>query len=148
MRPLAPIHLIRYGLPGAIALAGVVLLVLGAGNARSLATAAGITALGIALIILFVNVYVRMTMASESDRERELLARERYAQTGSWEPPVQPTAPAKDAPPAEAAPPAGAAPPAEAARAPEAHRTAPEMPARTRRTFRRSPTDRRPRRPN
>jgi hypothetical protein len=76
---MRPIHLIRYGLPAAIALAGIVVIVIGSGH--PIATAAGVTLIGVALLVLLVNVFARLSISSQDDREREQQARERSAPT-------------------------------------------------------------------
>jgi hypothetical protein len=80
---LKPIHLLRYGLPAAITVVGVVLFCIGG----SIANAAGITAIGVAVMVVGVNLFARMTIASHRDRDREERARENYARTGRWEDP-------------------------------------------------------------
>jgi Flp pilus assembly protein TadB len=59
--------LVRVALPAAIALAGVVLLVIG-GDA---ATGAGIVLVGVAAIVVLANLFIRLALRSERDRERE-----------------------------------------------------------------------------
>jgi hypothetical protein len=59
--------LVRYVLPAAIALAGVVLLVIG-GDAP---TGAGIVLIGVAVIVVLANLFMRLALQSEEDRERE-----------------------------------------------------------------------------
>jgi Flp pilus assembly protein TadB len=59
--------LVRVVLPTAIALAGVVLLVIG-GDA---ATGAGIVLVGVAAIVVLANLFIRLALRSERDRERE-----------------------------------------------------------------------------
>jgi hypothetical protein len=59
--------LVRIGLPVAIAVAGVVLLVIG-GDAE---IGAGIVLLGVAGLVLLANVLFRLSVQSQRDRERE-----------------------------------------------------------------------------
>jgi Flp pilus assembly protein TadB len=59
--------LVRVALPAAIALAGVVLLVIG-GDA---ATGAGVVLIGVAAIVVLANLFIRLALRSERDRERE-----------------------------------------------------------------------------
>ena len=73
---MKPIHLIRYGLPAAIALAGVIVLIAGSGH--PIPTAAGVTLIGVALLVVLVNVLARLTISSQDDRDREQQARERF----------------------------------------------------------------------
>jgi uncharacterized membrane protein YhiD involved in acid resistance len=77
------VKLVRYGLPALIAAAGVVFLVAGSGGA---ATAFGIVLIGIALLVLLANLFARLSISSEDDREQERRARDRYTRTGRWSP--------------------------------------------------------------
>ncbi|MBB4662271.1 hypothetical protein [Conexibacter arvalis] len=77
------LKLVRYGLPALIAIAGLVFLIAGSGGA---ATAFGIVLLGIALLVLLANLFARLSISSEDDREREQRARDRYTRTGRWTP--------------------------------------------------------------
>ena len=69
-------NLLRIGLPAAIALAGVVLLVIGGDTG----TGAGVTLLGVSLLVILANGFVRLTLSSEREREQEEYNRER----GIW----------------------------------------------------------------
>jgi hypothetical protein len=71
-----PIHLIRYGLPAAIAIAGIVVLIVG--SADPFAVAAGFTLIGVALLVMLVDVFARLAISSQDDREREERAREEH----------------------------------------------------------------------
>lgn len=77
-----PIYLIRYALPGAIALAGIVVVIVGSGGGIS--AAAGFTLIGVALLVLLVNLLARLAISSQDDREREERARERFSREGHW----------------------------------------------------------------
>jgi hypothetical protein len=68
--------LLRIGLPALIALAGVVLLVVGDETGQG----AGVMLLGVALLVVLANGFVRLTISSEQEREREAYNRER----GVW----------------------------------------------------------------
>jgi hypothetical protein len=81
-----PIHLVRYGLPGAILLAGVLVIVVGSG---AIAAAAGIVLIGISFLVYLVDVLARLAIASQLDRDREQRARERFARTGRWDAPAK-----------------------------------------------------------
>jgi len=59
--------LVRVGLPLAIALAGVILIVIG-GDA---AVGAGIVLLGVAVLVVLANLFIRLAIQSQDDRERE-----------------------------------------------------------------------------
>ncbi len=68
----------RIAIPGAILLAGVVLLFL-----------PGLGGLGFGLIVISVlvwltNILGRLTLSSDDDRDREQRSREVYARTGRW----------------------------------------------------------------
>ena len=69
-------NLLRIGLPAAIALAGVVLLIIGGDTG----TGAGVTLLGVSLLVILANGFVRLTLSSEREREQEEYNRER----GVW----------------------------------------------------------------
>jgi hypothetical protein len=70
---------VRYGLPAAIAVAGVVLLVLG-GDSN---VGAGIVLIGVAGLVVVANLFIRLGIASEEDREREAARREGRRPPGS-----------------------------------------------------------------
>jgi len=77
------VKLVRYGLPALIALAGVVFLVAGSSGT---ATAFGIVLLGVALLVVLANLFARLSISSEDDREQERRARDSYTRTGRWTP--------------------------------------------------------------
>jgi len=64
---------VRIGLPALIAVAGIVLLIVGGEYAQG----AGIVLIGVALLVVLANVFIRLSIASERDREREAERRER-----------------------------------------------------------------------
>jgi hypothetical protein len=66
------IKLVRYGLPAAILVAGVLLVVIG-GDAP---LGAGIVLIGVAGLVVFANVMMQLSVQSERDREREAQRRE------------------------------------------------------------------------
>ena len=80
----------RVWLPAAIALAGIVLLVIGHGsystlaNTHSLESAAGVSLLLVALIVWMLNWMYRLSVHSNEDREYEERAREYFDRTGRW----------------------------------------------------------------
>lgn len=80
----------RVWLPLAIALAGVVLIVIGRGSysdladTRSLESAAGVSLLLVALIVWMLNWMYRLSVRSNQDREREERARDEFDRTGRW----------------------------------------------------------------
>jgi hypothetical protein len=61
------LSLVRYGLPAAIAVAGVILIATG-GDA---AVGAGIVLLGVSVLVLLANVLFRLAVQSQRDRDRE-----------------------------------------------------------------------------
>jgi protein-S-isoprenylcysteine O-methyltransferase Ste14 len=80
----------RVWLPLAIAIGGIVLIVIGHGsysqlaNSRSLESAAGVALLIVALIVWMLNWMYRLSVRSNEDREDEERAREYYDLTGHW----------------------------------------------------------------
>jgi protein-S-isoprenylcysteine O-methyltransferase Ste14 len=80
----------RVWLPGAIAIAGIVLIVIGHGsysqlaNTHSLESAAGVSLLIVALIVWMLNWMYRLSLRSNVDREHEERAREYFDRTGRW----------------------------------------------------------------
>ncbi len=59
--------LVRVVLPAVIAVAGVVLLIVGGDSAQG----AGIVLIGVAAIVVLANLFIRLSLRSERDRERE-----------------------------------------------------------------------------
>jgi ABC-type transport system involved in cytochrome bd biosynthesis fused ATPase/permease subunit len=80
MNPL--LALTRVWLPVAIAVAGVIAIIVGHGHTS--AAAAGVVLLGIALIVWMINWLFRMSVRSNRDRDREEEAREYYDRHGRW----------------------------------------------------------------
>jgi protein-S-isoprenylcysteine O-methyltransferase Ste14 len=80
----------RVWLPLGIAVAGVVLIVIGHGsysdlaNTHSLESAAGVSLLLVALIVWMLNWMYRLSIRSNEDREDEERAREYFDRTGHW----------------------------------------------------------------
>ena len=73
--------LVRIGLPAAIAAAGVVLLVTGDGENEQ---GAGVALIGCAVMVALLNVFLRIGVADQRDRDREDAAREHFGRTGRW----------------------------------------------------------------
>jgi hypothetical protein len=71
---------IRIWLPVAIAVAGLVLLVVGGDAARG----AGIVLIGVAALVVLANVLMRLALSSERDREREEARRQSFSRSGRW----------------------------------------------------------------
>jgi hypothetical protein len=59
--------LTRVVLPAAIAVAGVVLLIVGGETTQ----AAGVTLIGVAVLVVIANLFIRLAIQSEGDRRRE-----------------------------------------------------------------------------
>jgi protein-S-isoprenylcysteine O-methyltransferase Ste14 len=80
----------RIWLPLAIAVVGVVLIVLGhasvstSAGSHPLEAGAGVALLIVALIVWMVNWMFRMSVESNNDREREEMAREYFDRHGRW----------------------------------------------------------------
>jgi protein-S-isoprenylcysteine O-methyltransferase Ste14 len=80
----------RVWLPAAIAVAGIVLVVIGHGsysnlaNTHSLESAAGVSLLLVALIVWMLNWMYRLSVRSNEEREDEERAREHFDRTGRW----------------------------------------------------------------
>lgn len=78
---MKPIYLLRYGLPIATAVAGIVIIVVGSGE---IATTAGVVVIGVAFMVFIANVLARLTISSQDDRDREQEARETFIREGHW----------------------------------------------------------------
>lgn len=63
--------LVRVVLPAAIALAGVLLVIFGSETAQG----AGIVLIGVAGLVVLANLFIRLGLQSERDREREAARR-------------------------------------------------------------------------
>jgi formate hydrogenlyase subunit 3/multisubunit Na+/H+ antiporter MnhD subunit len=80
----------RYGLPIAIALVGVVLIILGHASRsevvdrNSVLSAAGVAVIIVAIIVWMLNWMYRLGSSSNQDREDEERAREYFDRTGRW----------------------------------------------------------------
>lgn len=67
---------VRVVLPAAIAVAAILLLIFGNDSARG----AGIVLIGVAMLVVLANLFIRLGLLSERDREREAEHRRR----GRW----------------------------------------------------------------
>jgi drug/metabolite transporter (DMT)-like permease len=68
---------VRAWLPAAIAVAGVLLIVLGGDIERG----AGVTLIGVALLVVLANAFIRLGLQSEREREEE----QRRRDEGRWD---------------------------------------------------------------
>jgi hypothetical protein len=73
---------VRYGLPGAIFVAGVV--VFAAVSDREVALEIGAMFWGTAIAVFLLNFFFRMGVSGEVDRDREEEAREYFDEHGRW----------------------------------------------------------------
>jgi len=76
------LSLTRVWLPVAVALAGVVAIILGRGHTAAAGAGVGLIIVGI--IVWMVNWMFRMSVESNRDREREEEAREYFDEHGRW----------------------------------------------------------------
>lgn len=75
----AGLILVRYGIPLAMAIAGVVCLFVGGDAAGT-----GVVLIGSAGIVLLINLLFRLSVVSNREREQEERAREQFERTGHW----------------------------------------------------------------
>ena len=81
------IRFVRYGLPAAICLAGLVVIALDVGSAAHFE--GGMALIGAGLSVLLVNVLFRVGVSGDRERADEDAARREFDRTGRWpdEPP-------------------------------------------------------------
>jgi hypothetical protein len=85
-RPPAPrrrgwlLPAVRYALPGAVVLAGIIVMALG--SETQLEGGAGIVGAGVSIVL--VNLFFRIGSSGESEREAEDAAREHLERHGRW----------------------------------------------------------------
>jgi len=81
------IRLVRYGLPAAICLAGLVVIALDVGSAANFE--GGMALIGAGLSVLLINVLFRVGVSGDRERADEDAARREFDRTGRWpdEPP-------------------------------------------------------------
>jgi len=72
---------VRYVLPGAIILTGLALTIAGTSDA---VLGAGVTLVGVGLLVALLNLLMRLAIASGRDREREDEARRYFDRHGHW----------------------------------------------------------------
>ncbi|HZV73005.1 MAG TPA: hypothetical protein VFF79_04745 [Conexibacter sp.] len=70
---------VRYGIPLAMTIAGIVCLIAG-GNAAG----TGVVLIGSAGIVLLINVLFRLSLVSNRERDEEERAREEFERSGHW----------------------------------------------------------------
>jgi hypothetical protein len=75
------IRLVRYGLPAAIIVAGIVILVAVPGTAG---VEGVVTMFGICLCVALFNGLVRLGVSGDKDRDTEQAARDEFERTGVW----------------------------------------------------------------
>lgn len=73
----------RVGLPSLIALTGLIVLLVGDGQALD---GVGMALIGVAGLIVVANILMRLGLSSERDRHIEEQARQHFERTGRWEP--------------------------------------------------------------
>ena len=73
----------RVWIPAAIAVVGLVAIIVGGGQ-DDIAAGAGVSLILVALIVWMINWMYRMSVQSNRDREREEEAREYFDRTGRW----------------------------------------------------------------
>lgn len=73
--------MVRYGVPGAFFLAGVVMFAVWHG---AIGAMVAIMSIGVAILAIFVNAMARLMVESQYDRDREQEARETFMRTGRW----------------------------------------------------------------
>jgi hypothetical protein len=76
------LHGVRYGLPGVIFLAGVV--VFAVVSDREVAVEIGCMFWGAAIAVFLLNFFFRMGVAGDADRDREQEARDYFDAHGRW----------------------------------------------------------------
>jgi hypothetical protein len=75
------VNAVRYGLPALIAAAGVLIALIGSSSALD---ALGGSLVCAALVVLLINLFMRLSISSNRDREREEQARAYFDRHGHW----------------------------------------------------------------
>jgi hypothetical protein len=75
------LNAVRYWLPAVIAAAGVIIALAGSSSALD---ALGASLVGAALVVLLINLFIRLSLQSNRDREREDRARAFFDEHGRW----------------------------------------------------------------
>jgi hypothetical protein len=76
------LQFVRYGLPGLIFLSGCVVMVVDPDSQRGVAI--GTMLMGSAFAVLLLNVFFRIGVEGENDRDREEAARVYFDEHGHW----------------------------------------------------------------
>jgi uncharacterized membrane protein YhaH (DUF805 family) len=79
-RPSPSLLVVRYALPAATAVTGIVLIAVGDDAGRG----AGIVLVGVAGLVLLANLMIRLSMHSQRDRDREERRRRFFSEHGRW----------------------------------------------------------------
>jgi hypothetical protein len=80
-KPSVALRLVRYGLPAAIVLGGIVIAIVVPGSAGEEGV---VTMFGICLCVALFNSLVRLGVNGDHDRDKEQAARDEYDRTGVW----------------------------------------------------------------
>jgi hypothetical protein len=75
------LRLVRYGLPAAIVLGGIVVALVVRGSAGEEGV---VTMFGICLCVALFNSLIRLGVSGDRDRDKEQAARDEYDRTGVW----------------------------------------------------------------
>jgi hypothetical protein len=75
------IRLVRYGLPAAILLAGIIIVAVVPGTVGEEGV---VTMFGVCLCVALFNSLVRLGVSGDRDRDKEQAARDQYERTGVW----------------------------------------------------------------
>lgn len=81
-RPRTLLLFIRYGIPLAVFIAGIVVLV--AASDRDVALEAGFMFFGVAIAVLLLNLFFRIGARGDAERDREEEARRYFDRYGRW----------------------------------------------------------------
>jgi len=81
-RRRAGLLLLRYGLPGLLMIAGIVLVAVG--GDKGAVAGAGVVIAGIAVMVWMLGWLFRMSLSSNRDRDREEEARQYFTEHGHW----------------------------------------------------------------
>jgi uncharacterized membrane protein YidH (DUF202 family) len=71
------VTLVRFALPLGLAVVGLVL-------ALTVSDALGLALIGVGVLVVVANLYIRLSMASQRDRDEEAAHRATFERTGRW----------------------------------------------------------------